>query len=199
MVSMMRQHLEIESAGRVGLVAVRFFPWGGYHYFDKPIADFVNRTIDIDHVWDDHAAIASQMMSAPSMQERVDVVQHYLTVQLSRFRKEEPEVDAAVRIIRDTRGQLRIEDVAGQIGWTQRHLSRRFTATVGVTPKFFSRVTRFLALCHRLRENDTTSLTALSHECGFHDQSHFIREFRKFSGFTPSEFFARRNVVFADL
>jgi AraC-like DNA-binding protein len=72
-------------------------------------------------------------------------------------------------------------------------------ASVGVPPKIFSRVTRFLDVCSRLDELDTATLSRLPHDCGFHDQAHFIKEFKAFSGFTPSAFFRRKDVVFTDL
>jgi len=76
---------------------------------------------------------------------------------------------------------------------------RGFLTAVGTTPKVFSRISRFLDVCHYLKDYQHRTLTKLCQECGYYDQSHFIREFRVFSGFTPTEFFAGENVVFADM
>lgn len=67
-----------------------------------------------------------------------------------------------------------------------------------LTPKTFSRISRFLNICHHLDGYLDSKLTRLAHECGYFDQAHFIREFCAFTGFTPKAFFAKNNVKFTD-
>jgi AraC-like DNA-binding protein len=82
---------------------------------------------------------------------------------------------------------------------SKKQLERQFSLAVGTTPKVFCRVSRFLDVCHRLREYQQRTLTELTHECGYFDQSHFIKDFKQFSGFTPKQFSDRNNVSFADI
>ena len=50
-ISMMRKLVEIESAGRTGVVSVRFYPWGAYHFFAEPIQNFLDQTIPCETLW----------------------------------------------------------------------------------------------------------------------------------------------------
>ena len=47
-VSQMRKYIEIESDGPVGFVSVRLYPWGGHHFFEHPVKDFLDDTIDLE-------------------------------------------------------------------------------------------------------------------------------------------------------
>jgi len=63
-----------------------------------------------------------------------------------------------------------------------------FRRYVGVTPKLYCRIRRFqraLGELHRIKQMDWS---AVALECGYYDQSHFIRDFRQFSGLTPSAY-----------
>jgi AraC-like DNA-binding protein len=60
-------------------------------------------------------------------------------------------------------------------------------------------VTRFLNICHHLKDHSGATLSQLALECGFFDQAHFIREFKAFSGYSPKAFFAQHAVAFSDL
>jgi len=71
-------------------------------------------------------------------------------------------------------------------------------ATIGTTPKIFSRTTRFLHLCHHLKEYENKNMTQLTYDLGYYDQAHFIKDFRTFTGFTPKEFYEQNNICFAD-
>jgi AraC-like DNA-binding protein len=197
-ISMMRKHIAIESSGRTGLVSVRCFPWGGYHFFSEPIANFLDRTIPCERLWKNNERLMAELSAAESADQRVACVQRFLSAQLALCKRDEPAVDEAIRLIRQSKGRLSIDEVCTRTGFSQKQLARKMTASVGVTPKIFSRVTRFLDVCSRLDELDEDTLSRLPHDCGFHDQALFIKEFKAFSGFTPTEFF-KRNVVYTDL
>ena len=198
-ISMMRKCIAIESSGRIGILAVRFYPWGAYHVFDTPIATFLDQTIGTDRLWSNHDQVMADVLSADGSEQRVARVQQFLLEQLDVYRRDEPAVDEAVKLIRRSKGRLSIEEVCARTGFSAKQLGRKLVGSVGVTPKIFSRVTRFLDICSRLGDHRHLTLAQLAHDCGFHDQAHFIKEFKAFAGFTPREFFTRNNVVFADL
>jgi AraC-like DNA-binding protein len=60
----------------------------------------------------------------------------------------------------------------------------------------YSRIIRFSAAIKAYQGQDT-SLTAVAHACGYYDQSHFIEDFRMFSGVSPGLYFKHRDVAFS--
>ena len=59
---------------------------------------------------------------------------------------------------------------------------------MGLPPRSFIRLSRFLHACSKLRSGGWTSLTRLAHDCGYYDQAHFNRDFRAFTGMTPTAY-----------
>ena len=57
-----------------------------------------------------------------------------------------------------------------------------------MSPKLFSRICRFQSSLQQLRDNDYTKLSDIAFEHEFADQSHFIRTFREFAGFSPFQY-----------
>jgi len=137
-----------------------------------------------------------QVRSATSHQERLHFVEHVLLARLEEYRRHDTVVDAAIKLCRTRRGRLTVKELSDSVQLSKKQLERRFLASVGTTPKTFCRVSRFLDVCHHLQTYRNRTLTELTHECGYFDQAHFIKEF---SGFTPKQFFDRNNVAFADL
>src|SRR5262249_46831787 len=94
-------------------------------------------------------------------------------------------VDAAVA--RMTEGNIRIDELANEIGISRQHLARQFLHHVGVSPKTFARVMRFRRLTGSLDAGDVdwADVAALH---GFYDQAHLIAAFREPAGTTPNAF-----------
>lgn len=199
-VSQMRKYIEIESNGRTGFVSVRFYPWGAYHFFARPVHSFLDDTAGIETLWPaHHEELMEKLRATPGGTEYAGVVQRFLLDRLEAYRKDEAALDEAVKLIRSAGGQLSIEKVGQRVGLSRKQLERKFASTVGTTPKTFARISRFLNICHHLDGHRGKTLTQLAYECGYFDQAHFIREFTAFSGFTPKAFFAKNNVKFADI
>ena len=60
--------------------------------------------------------------------------------------------------------------------------------SVGANPKDYLRIVRFQKALHCLQMQPHGSLAQLAYECGYYDQPHFIKEFKQFSGYTPTEY-----------
>jgi AraC-like DNA-binding protein len=197
-ISQIQNFIEIESNGAIGFISIRFYPWGAYHFFSEPIGNFLDGTISIEKLWEQDHQIILELLKDSSAKKKVKTVNDFLLSKLftnDKLRR----IDDALKLIRDTKGLLTVDELSDRMNMSYKQPERNFLATVGTTPKIFSRNTRFLHLCHHLKEYETRSLSELTYEMGYYDQSHFIKEFRQFSGFTPKKYFEQKNIAFTDL
>lgn len=199
-ISMMRKFVEIESTGKTGFISARFFPWGAHHFFDEPVRNFLDQTIDSYHLWGEHPkAVLAALKSCSTLEGRFKIVESFLIARLNEYKKEGNSIDDAIKLVRQAKGQSNIEQICEQTGLSKKQLERKFLSTVGTTPKIFSRICRFLNLCQHLENYKGKTFAELTHDCGYYDQSHFIKEFKEFSGYTPKEFFTKENVYFTEV
>jgi AraC-like DNA-binding protein len=110
------------------------------------------------------------------------------------------EVAWAWRQLLVSGGTTRVSELAAGTGWSSRHLTSRFRAEIGLTPKAAARVIRFhrarRLLVSQLTAEPETRLADLAATCGYFDQAHLAREFRALAGCPPSQWLAEefRNV-----
>ena len=86
------------------------------------------------------------------------------------------------------KGQCRIEEVAELCHRSLRQVQRRFNDEYGVTMKSMAQNFRFDEIKKHLTKNPDSDLTEVAYEYGFFDQAHFIKEFKRFAGKTPTDF-----------
>ena len=93
-----------------------------------------------------------------------------------------------------------MSELAAGTGWSERHLTGRFRAEIGLAPKAAARVIRFdrarKLLVRKLTAGGDYLLADLAADCGYFDQAHLAREFRALAGCPPSQWLAEefRNV-----
>ena len=107
-----------------------------------------------------------------------------------------PAVTFAVRNFRHC-PQRPISAVTEQIGLSDRRFIQLFFSQVGMTPKRFCRVQRFQQVLRKITGSSATAAAAIDWPeialtCGYFDQSHFIHDFRAFSGINPSTYVANK-------
>lgn len=95
------------------------------------------------------------------------------------------------RIMQD-KSALSIEGLASSLGYSTRHLNSRFKQFFGMSPKKFIRLIRFNeALKHIYSQKEgERNLSSIAQEMGYHDHSHFIKDFKAICGKTPKEIFS---------
>lgn len=100
----------------------------------------------------------------------------------------DPLIESAVELIREHKGIIRVKDLATALHISQDPFEKKFRSRIGSSPKKFASITRIRNLINNF--SSFSSLTDASYEAGFYDQSHFIREFRHFTGKAPRDFFS---------
>jgi AraC-like DNA-binding protein len=186
LVTLTRRYVEICPRGPSGFLAVRFRPWGAHHFLRLPVSELADRMVSAGDVWGASIhALEEQLAMAETTGSRVQLVEQFLIARL----QPDPKIDAEpiVRAIWGCGGDIRVSALCADLGLTERTLERTFAAAVGMAPRSFIRLTRFLRSCSRLRSGAASSLTAVALDGGYYDQAHFIADVKAFSGMTPGE------------
>lgn len=196
-VAQMKSFMKIQSNGKTGLIAVRFSALGAYHFFGTPMKEFANGETGLINLWNDMAIeIEEKICLAKTTHQRSQIIQRYLQIQLFKNGYVDKAIEFCINEIKQTNGQVSVEVLADKVGISNRQLVRRFDKCIGLSPKEFARITKFIGSLDMMNCFKNKSLTEIAVEAGYYDQAHFIHDFKEFSGMTPTEYLLSSNVVY---
>jgi transcriptional regulator GlxA family with amidase domain len=152
------------------------------------LEDLGDRVLPLEDLWGARARpMAARLAALSSDAARWSALEAILLERRARGAALHPATRAALGVLLHARGAARVENLARTVGWSPRQLERRFAREVGTTPKSLARTVRFQSLCAALGGTPGLDGAALAWDCGFADQAHLIREFRRFTGTTPQK------------
>ena len=197
LVGQMRRHLLIQPTGSVRVLGIRFWPGGAYPFLTLPQNEIAGRVISLDSVWGAVAReLHSRIADAATPADSVSQVEMILLARLNSFRRHDEGVLKAVALILGSGGSLPVERLAANMGVTLRRLDRAFNTRVGLSPKALCRIVRFQRVFKMLEQNESKRDWVQSAlDCGYYDQSHFIKEFIAIAGKAPTSYFAEQNAM----
>jgi AraC-like DNA-binding protein len=175
----------VRARGGVGCVQVRLAPAAALAVLGVPLVELSHTVVTLADLWgQDVARIEEQLHQARSWEHRFGIID----AALARRRDAGPPVAAEVAVawerIVTSSGQIRVDQLAGEVGWSRQRLWSRFHSQVGLTPKRATRLVRFDRAAHRLAAGASPARVAA--EGGYADQSHLHREVRDFVEMTPT-------------
>jgi AraC-like DNA-binding protein len=185
---------ELELTGRIGMAGIVFKPAGLNTLFGLPMYEFSNERIAITDVFGagherpDVSFLAEQVANCTTDTERVAVLEGFLNRQLLRRGNRFDRTDYVANLIVDKRGVLNVSELENDLYVCRRQFERQFLQKVGVSPKYYARIRRVGYVCAELAAKrwQITDWQDLIYQCGYYDQSHFIRDFTQFTGKRPS-------------
>jgi AraC-like DNA-binding protein len=141
--------------------------------------------VSLKDVWGHDAGRAEdRLRAATSWNERFTIAAEILGQRLSTRPPVDPEVAYAWRRTLTSRGRLRVDGLADEVGWSRKRLWSRFRSQLGITPKRAAQLVRFDHAAHLLAAGHAAASVAT--ESGYADQSHLHREVKAFAGLTPT-------------
>jgi len=98
-------------------------------------------------------------------------------------------IEASLDFIFKNKGANSINQLVKHTGYTERHIERTFAECVGLSPKKFANIVKLHSFLKLVKgKSRHNNLTRISYEAGYSDQSHLIKEFRKYTGITPKDY-----------
>lgn len=174
----------VRGGGRgVECLQIRLSPTVAYAVLGE-VAPLEGTVVSLEDIWGRHAVrTQEQLIAAKSWEARFALAADALARRIAGGRQVDGEVGHAWRQIVAQRGQVRVDEMAHEVGWGRRRLWNRFRAQVGINPKRAAQLVRFDHAAHRLAAGDRAAWVAA--EAGYADQSHLHREAMAFTGLTP--------------
>lgn len=187
------EYFVIDRHDQEAILGVHFKPGGARPFFRHPASDFRNAHVALDALWGARAGeLRERLLAAPAPAGKFRLLEQALLAAATRPLARHPAVAFALREFRRAPHALTIADVTGRVGLSGRHFGELFGAEVGLTPKLFCRVRRFQTLLQRIEAGRPIDWADLAAACGYYDQAHCIRDFRAFSGLSPTAYLAQR-------
>jgi AraC-like DNA-binding protein len=141
--------------------------------------------VSLDDLWGrDATRPQEQLRAAASWDDRFAIAEAALARRHEAGRAVDPEVAFAWGQMVTSRGQLRVDQLAAELGWSRKRLWSRFRSQIGLTPKRAAQLVRFDHAAHRLAAGHSAARVAA--ESGYVDQSHLHRDVMAFAGVTPT-------------
>lgn len=135
----------------------------------------------------------AQLINTGNSLECVDLISAFLLTKLREGRPRDDLVEESLRLIHDHIQAITVKDLLGKLHISERQFEKRFVQTVGVTPQFYIRMRRFNESIRLMDTGQYERLSDVAQALNFHDQSHFIRDIKQFSGITPKSIFQKVN------
>lgn len=187
------QPLEIAPMGNTNIFAVRFHPNGFIPFATISIKQMENKTTDLSTLFGDSGRdVCEMVMKDIDTSQRISIIESFLLAQLQLQETTDRIAALSVQTLLALNGQLSVDELADQVQINRRQLERKFATVIGMSPKQLAKIMRLQATLKMMEERRFDSLTELAYENGYFDQAHFIKDFKEFTGVTPSEFYANQ-------
>lgn len=183
----MSRHADVQLRKGAGCMAICFYPGMAYRFFQLPMHVLADQTLALAELWQDIATeIEDKLAHAGDHQTRAVIVQQYLLQQLTQHEYDQ-QLGYCLKLIQQSAAYLPVSELTNSLGIGQRHLSRKFQQLVGLSPKVYLRMYRFIRSLDQLKKYPLLSLTEVAYQSGYYDQAHFIRDYKTFTGHTPGQ------------
>jgi AraC-like DNA-binding protein len=164
-----------------------------YPFFPFPMDEISDCVLDADLIWGTaFAYLREKLLETKDIKLMFQLVEDFLIRNFLGPAVLNPCVQYALTEIIRRPDQISLSRLSDRIGYSQKHFIAMFKRQVGVTPKAYLKIMRFQKAIADIERSSKISWTGISQDCGFYDQSHFINDFKLFSGFTPEQYLKQR-------
>lgn len=169
-------------------LVIQFKEAGAKAFFKEPLHELFEESVSLDNfIPQQKIAIIEELLAeAKTNNQKIAVIEQFL---LSRLHNYKPDdlISAAITIIQSKKGVVKIKELADALFISQDAFEKRFRNAIGSSPKQFCYVVRIKSIIDHKQKNQ--NLIDLAFDGGYFDQPHFNKDFKLFTGQTPSEFF----------
>jgi len=187
------QPIPVKSVGKNRMLGIRFYAHSAAYFLNEEVWEFNDQIADLrDLLGAPVRTLHNRLRETAELNGRIQLIEDFLIQRLSIKQRKisNDHIGMIGQIIKEMQQNdtpEHVEAIALRHRISSRYLRKLFLQYTGVTPKLYNKINRF-QLSLQLISESASSLTSIAYDCGYADQSHFIRDFRSFTGFPPSAY-----------
>ncbi|PSL23199.1 AraC family transcriptional regulator [Dyadobacter jiangsuensis] len=181
-------HTRIVSPATFSTIGVYFYPHALKSIFGIDSNELTDDCLDLD-LFLNGKQLMERLENAADVKAKAHILSECLWEQICRNdHMLQSATRYALQRIIQSQGGVSMKDLRLELQVSERTLERRFQEGIGLSPMLFARICRFQASLNQLRSQSYDKLSDIAFEQEYADQSHFIRNFKEFTGLTPFQF-----------
>ena len=163
---------------------IMFKPHGLHLISGIPSSEYRGNSFQADSVFSaqELSRIKDRLLNCKNPDRRYAIMEQFL---FNKFRPDlfDPRVDLAIKAYQN--GDIDLNAMSDKVCLSARRFRELFSIQTGLSPGYYKKLIRFFRSAKQI---NWTSLTEVALSNGYYDQSHFIKDFKHFSGLTPSTY-----------
>lgn len=176
-------------AAASGSIGIEFQPHGIARFAGFSLARAANRVLDASDAFGNLGRdLEERLGGTEDVREKVRILEEFLLSRLDATKSVQPVLDFAVRRIQETHGAVEIRELERGTGYSRRWLAHLFEEHVGIAPKTLAAIARFQKVYSAWALDPSPRVFSPDLLDLYYDQSHFSREFKRFTGSSPGRY-----------
>jgi AraC-like DNA-binding protein len=151
------------------------------------MAEFTNKAFDGILIRKDFLPLYDALEEASGIHAKIEIIERFLRAAFSNVSRQHTIADDALHLIHQQK-IVSMDHLAEQLRVSQRHLEIQFKRSVGLSPKTYFLIDRFKRMEQKLRTTRAIHWHDMFFATEYYDQNHFIKDFKRFTGLTPSQY-----------
>lgn len=182
-------YFSFQPGTRFAMIGLRFTLFGFQLLFGIPAYHFTDQNLDASDVWGKEMdRVYEQLLESEDSAGHLDILYRWIEAKIQGLSFQD------VVKWKKVEGLLLQEQISvahfleKTLGYSHKHSIRLIKEKSGLTPKIIQNVNRFDRALRMLNHQPSVDWPSLALDAGYADQSHFIREFRRYTGYTPATY-----------
>ncbi|KXH85125.1 helix-turn-helix domain-containing protein [Chryseobacterium kwangjuense] len=180
-----KKPIRITMKGQINEITFYFKPLGLNAFLNKPLKQYTDTFFNSFFPFDDYQDSMINMLDEPDFEKRREMIEDYWMSKLLEF--SHPFLGKLTdHMISDP--EISLAELAAEYKTSRQTVSKLFDLHLCKSPSDFRKIQRFRETLINSMDRKI-SLTELSYDHLFYDQSHLIKDFKSLTDFTPGKFF----------
>ncbi len=187
LIGQITQPTPISTKGHVQMLGVRFHPHTAAFFLKTGMAPLNDGIHDLSDVLNRAKGLHEALLHVPGLENKISLIEQFLLEHLPNNKRQVYKLQLLDHVLQQMQQHESVDTIAYQCNISARYLQQLFMEHLGISPRMYLKIRRFKKSMRYLNQQPR-SLTSVAYECGYFDQAHFIRDFKSFTGVTPSAY-----------
>ena len=183
-----KNYISISAHQNSEMLVIQFKPYGAFPFLKSSVDSFNDTVVPAENIFgDDILNLHEKIVTQETTQTKLKVAAKWIENKFDNSKTPPADIINIVHQLQNEPTENH-KTIIDDYAKTQKHLINQFKKYVGVTPKYYHRIVRFNKILQLIQKREMIPWGQIAYECNYTDQSHFIKDFKYFSGFNPTEF-----------